>query len=120
MVTHTRDVAPPSPAATYAALLCVADALGTDICWLLRRRYHFTVRGDYTIALSADSAGRFRVDACRLGRPVSTLWVREGEHRRLAGVVRTLNERLDALAASEHGGERHDDGAFDAEGFSTR
>lgn len=72
-------------------------------CWLFQRRYHFTVGRGWTIALSPDSAGRFRVDTCRYTRTVESLWVLHDDHASLAAVVISLRDRL-GVPQPEHGG----------------
>ena len=87
MLTQTPHAPSPSPAETFAALQCIADVLGMHSCWLYLRRWHFSVGGGWTIALSGDSAGRFRVDTCHLTRTVSTLWVLPEDRGSLAAIA---------------------------------
>lgn len=76
------------------ALERVGQLLGRDVCFAYQHRFHFQLRRDgWTIALSAESAGRFRLEACRWSRPVVTLWVLEDDDARLAGAVLELAER---------------------------
>lgn len=103
MLTLGLKARAPSPQDTYATLLRVAVFLGAR-CWLHGRRFHFPVADGWTIAVSADSGNRFRLDACRFVRPVSTLWVLAGEDERLAGCVLALRDQIVASAASNGGG----------------
>lgn len=104
MLALATDAATPSPEKTYATLLRVACVLGSPRCWLHERRYHFAVADGWTIAVSPESAGRFRLDACRYVRPVTTLWTLAGEDGRLAGCVLALRDQIAALAADNGGG----------------
>lgn len=81
----------PSPQATRVLLERIASLLGRDVCWLYQRRYHFVLEEDgWTLAVCEESAGRFRIEACRWTRPVATLWARADDEARLAAVVREL------------------------------
>jgi hypothetical protein len=75
----------------------VADLLGERTCWLFRGAYHFRLHGDATLAVSADDAGRFRLEACRATVPGSTVWVLDGDDARLAQIVSEMVE--DAVPA---------------------
>jgi hypothetical protein len=44
------------------ALDVVAEALGLRVCYRYLDRYHFSLGSGVSIALSAESAGRFRVE----------------------------------------------------------
>jgi hypothetical protein len=77
---HVRDV-----------LYRVADVLGWDVCWLYQRRFHFQLAHDgWTLAVSPDSAGRIRFEACHWTRPVATLWIFQDDDARLARIVEEL------------------------------
>ena len=91
----------PTSEQTFRGLLAVARALGKRGCWLYQRRWHFTVRDEWTVAISAESAGRLRVDACRHTTPTASFWVLAGDHDRLAGVVLSLTEQIAAGVAPE-------------------
>lgn len=90
----------PAADATDEALLLAADQLGLRECWLYQRRYHFSVGYGWSIALSADSVGRLRLEACRWTRPRSTVWVLAGDVERLAGAIDGLLTNIE-----ECGGE---------------
>lgn len=76
----------------------VAGLLGGDVCWLYQRRFHFRLAQDgWTLAVSPDSAGRTRIEACHWTRPVATLWIFHDDDARLAAVVQEL---------AAHGGAR--------------
>lgn len=69
------------------AVQLVADTIGHDVCWLYRGAYHFRLSADATIAISADSAERLRLDSCRGTVPQATVWVLRGDDDRLVSVV---------------------------------
>lgn len=104
----------PTGAETYEALLLIASVLGMHSCWLYRRRYHFTVGEGWTIALSPDSAGRFRLDTCRHTRIESSLWVLGDDHASLACVAAALRDQLDVRAPRDDADEPRDLRGFDA------
>lgn len=72
------------------AIYRVGELLDRDVCWLYQRRWHFPLEDGCTIAISPDSAGRLRLEACRWTRPVATLWTLEDDEARLAAAVREL------------------------------
>jgi hypothetical protein len=78
------------------ALDAAARALGQDSCYRYLGRYHFSIGGGWSVALSAESAGRLRVEACRLCRPVHTMWVLPHRLDRLAGLVRRMSSEVAA------------------------
>lgn len=90
MDTTDLLIAPPAPDRTLRVLRVIGAELGLDRCWLYQRRYHFTLGDGWTIALSPESAGRFRVEVCRWTRPVDTLWTLAEDDDRLAGLVADL------------------------------
>ena len=81
----------PSPTRTRDLLYRIGEQLASEVCWLYQRRYHFALDADgWTLAVSAESAGRFRFEACRWTRPVRTLYAFEDDDARLAAVVQEL------------------------------
>lgn len=94
MLTQTPQTPAPDAAQIHSALQRIADVLGMHTCWLYQRRYHFSVGAGWTLALSADSAGRFRVDTCWHTRTVSSLWVLPHDSASLAAVVAARRELL--------------------------
>jgi hypothetical protein len=99
MLTQTSHAPSPSPAETFTALQRIADVLGMHTCWLYQRRWHFSVGEGWTIALSPDSGGRFRIDTCRHTRTVASLWVLAEHRDSLADVVRARRQTLGLPAA---------------------
>jgi hypothetical protein len=57
-------------------------------------KVHIPLGDGDTLALSADSAGRMRIDYCSRGRVRDTRWVIDGDERRLARVVDDLAGRV--------------------------
>lgn len=74
------------------AVRAAAETLDATECWLHDGRYHFALGGGWSIALSSDSADRIRVEACRLTRPMTTMWTLAGKWHRLAGLVSRLSQ----------------------------
>lgn len=74
------------------SIYLAADVLGIWECYALDGRYHFTLGGGWSLALAADSAGRIRVETCRLTRPVSTMWTLARRRDRLAGLIRRMSK----------------------------
>lgn len=89
----------PSDTKVFQALLLIAGELGQRYAYWHRGRYHFAIDEDWTIALSADSAGRFRLDACRRTVPTSTLWTLADDADRLAGLVVEMREAIGRVTA---------------------
>jgi hypothetical protein len=91
----------PSRFDTVRAINVVSDALGERYCWRVGERFFFPldVERGWFVALSPDSARRFRLEACRGTRPVARLWTHALDFDRLAGLVQELNAELAALAA---------------------
>lgn len=87
LVIRGKTPQPPLVEAVYAA----ADALDLWECYAHEGRYHFSLGGGWSIALSEDSADRIRVEACRLTRPVTTMWTFCSSSDRLAGLVRKMS-----------------------------
>lgn len=89
----------PSDARVFQALLLISGELGQRYAYWHRGRYHFTIDEDWSIALSAESAGRFRLDACRRTVPTSTLWAHVDDTDRLAGLVVEMREAIGRVTA---------------------
>lgn len=85
----TRDMttATPSDGAVFQALLAVGNALGRRYAYWHAGVYHFVLAENWTLALSAESADRFRIDACFRGTPRATFWSLASDRERLASIV---------------------------------
>lgn len=77
----------PSSEETLDALLVAARALDIWTCYFHRGSFHFALGTGYSISISSESAGRIRVETCRLCSPVTRMWVLANAHDRLAGLV---------------------------------
>lgn len=79
------------------AVMTAASALGLTECYAHDGRYHFSLGGGRSIALSADSAGRIRVESCHLCRPESTMWALAHHPARLVSVVRRMGQVAESV-----------------------
>lgn len=80
------------------ALRLTGRVLGTDAAYALDGRFHFPVDGPWTLALSPDDAGRFRLSAFYGRTEVATLWCLERDRRRLADLALDLRREIAALS----------------------
>lgn len=81
----------PTTSALTDAIYVAAEALGVWECYAHEGRYHFALGGGWSLALSADSANRIRVETCRLTSPVARMWALAHRRDRLAGLVKRLS-----------------------------
>lgn len=79
--------ATPSDAGVFQALLLIGRALGHRYAYWHAGAYHFIVADEWTIALTAETAGRFRLEACYRGDVRTTLWALASDRGRLASIV---------------------------------
>lgn len=70
------------------------DAGSADYCF--DGRFRFQLGGDWSILISADDAGRFRLDACYRSRVRATMWCAAADRARLRALV--LAAKIEALA----------------------
>lgn len=94
MLTTLTDTKP-TKAQTYTAAVAVADALEQRIAFVYRGAFHFRLGDGWTLALSSEDAGRFRLDACRWTDPVSTLWALSDGHERLAALATEMAAEIE-------------------------
>lgn len=76
----------------FDTLRYIGDLLDVNVCWYHRGRFHFKVNDDRTVAVSYDSAGRFRVENCHLTVPLDRKWVAAHDRARLTQLVRDAAE----------------------------
>lgn len=93
---HVRK---PTDRQTIETLRFVARALETDAAYVFEGRFHFRLDSRWSVAISPESAGRFRVSVFRDGRERATLWVLAGDRDRLADLVLSAKAEVAALAA---------------------
>lgn len=79
------------------AIYIVAGELSQWVCWAHEGRYHFTLGGGWSLAVSADSADRIRIETCHLSQPVARMWALAHHRNRLAGLVRRMSTVPEAV-----------------------
>lgn len=84
---------------TIAALIVIGRALDQDAASVDGERFIFPLSAEWALALSPDSAGRFRVSACYGRTEVATLWSLAEDRRRLADLATGLRQEIEALSA---------------------
>lgn len=89
----------PTDRQTIEALRHAARALETDAAYVFEGRFHFRLDSRWSVAISPDSAGRFRVSIFRGARERATLWALAGDRDRLADLVLSAKAEVAALAA---------------------
>lgn len=92
-------LAPPNTSETVTALRLAARETGRECAWSHDGRFYFELGDGWLLALSPDSAGRFRLGACYGATEVATLWCSARDLGRLAALVRGLGAEIAALAA---------------------
>lgn len=90
--------APPAPDRTMRVLAAVRDLLGVRVAYFYAGAYHFRVGPPgASVAITPESADRFRVDACRWSRPLATLYTLATDDHRLAEAVTSLARELEGV-----------------------
>lgn len=89
----------PTDPETIAALRFTARVLGHETAYVLDGRFYFPLGAGWSLAVSPDDAGRFRLGAFYGRTEVATLWCLTGDRRRLADLALGLRDELAALAA---------------------
>lgn len=85
------------PADVVDAVYEAASVLDIWECYQHEGRYHFVLGGGWSLAVSADSADRVRIETCRLTRPVDTMWATAQRRDRLAGLIRRMSRVPEAV-----------------------
>jgi hypothetical protein len=88
----------PSDKSLLETLRFVGSLLGTTAAGVYEGRFYFRLDGRWSVAISPDSAGRFRVDVCVGAAPRATMWARAGDTDRLADLVLSARDEVLALA----------------------
>lgn len=99
-VTQIPTAVTPSAARVFQALVAAGHVLGERYAYFLRGGYHFRLAPDWTMALTPESAGRIRLEACRSGAPMATLWCLADDRERLAALVAEIAHEVHALAGA--------------------
>lgn len=94
IATTNLTAATPSDREVYAALVDVGRALGLEVAYWHEGRFHFAFDDGWSVAISPESACRFRLEACRWTRPVATLWSLSGDRERLAALVLEMRDEV--------------------------
>lgn len=89
----------PTDRQTVEALRTVGAALGATCAYAYDGAFWFVVSDVWSLTVSPDDAGRFRLDACYGRTIVASLWCRAEDHRRLADLAVGLRADTDALTA---------------------
>lgn len=84
----------PSSQDLLDALLVAARVLDNMVCWVIQDRFHFALGSGWSLALSADSAERIRIEACHRSVPRSSMWTLAHDHARLAAVVERMSNEV--------------------------
>lgn len=87
----------PNDRSLIAALRCVGEALGTTVAYVHAGRFYFRLDSRWSLAISPDSAGRFRLDACQGVRVRATMWARAGDRDRLADLAQSAQAEVETL-----------------------
>lgn len=87
MRTSDLLAAPPAPDRTWSVLLRVGTMLDADRCFLWRGTYHFPLGDGWYLGLTPESAGRFRIAACKRMRAVVPFWTSAHDDERIARIV---------------------------------
>jgi hypothetical protein len=68
-----------------------------DYCF--EGRFRFALDNGWSLVLSPDDAGRFRLDACLRSRVRATMWCAADDHERLDALVLAARDEAAALVA---------------------
>lgn len=88
----------PTTAQLATATSRAARLLGTHRAWVAQDRVYLRLGGGWHLAISADDAGRFRLETCFQGRVAATLWCFCEDRDRLAALVLGAKTEVLALA----------------------
>lgn len=91
---------PPSARQVCRALTAASAVLGERYAYWYAGAYHFRTEADgWTIAVTPEAADRIRIEACRGGQPMATLWCLVDDRARLAAIVAEMTDEVRAIAA---------------------
>lgn len=95
----TANTRRPTKHERQRALRSVARALGVGQTFRVGGRFFFSLGDRWYLAVSADDAGRFRIEACYGTFPVATMWAFAQDQDRLASLVREIQSEVATLVA---------------------
>lgn len=75
-----------------------AEVLGVPTVHPVCGRFHFELDEDWSVRMSADSAGRVRIEPCLHRVPRGRLWCLVGDRSRLADLLTDVRDEVAALA----------------------
>lgn len=87
----------PSDRETVSVLRYVGRCMGAPCLYTIGGLFYFPVGGRWSLSVSPDDAGRFRLQACDGGRPVATMWCLGADRDRLADLVAGFQAEVQAL-----------------------
>lgn len=91
--------AKPTTTQTLAAVWLVGEITGIErASYCFEGRFRFELGAGWSLVLSPDDAGRFRLDACLAAHVRATMWVLAGDECRLASLALAASEEAAALA----------------------
>lgn len=93
---HVRK---PTDRETIAALRHVGQVLGTTTAFVHEGSFHFRLDSRWSLAISPEDAGRFRVSIFRDARERAIVWSLAGDRDRLADLALAAQAEVLALAA---------------------
>lgn len=94
MTPREHLAAQPNVDATLRALRLVGEALGVGEAYWYAGRCHFDIGHPFTLAVRPESAGRFRLEACRWTRPRDTLFSFATDEARLVALALELRDAV--------------------------
>jgi hypothetical protein len=83
-----------------AAVRLVGASVGaSEAIYCFEGRFAFQLDAGWWLVISPDSAQRFKIEACRGGRVLATMWCLAGDDARLAELASSAAKEAAALVA---------------------
>ena len=79
----------------------VAALLGCTRAYRIGERVHVPLDRGWSVAISADDAGRLRIEGCVRGAPRCTVWTESRDRARLADLARDVRKMANGMNAAE-------------------
>lgn len=97
-----RDIrtATPSDGEVFQALLAVGTVLGRRYAYWHAGAYHFVLADNWTLAMSPEPAGRFRLETCFRGDVRATFWSLSSDRERLASIAARMEAEVQGRIAA--------------------